>query len=922
MANNLTGDFDVVAEFAILAVNRLLAAMHQTGRFLHSISAHVDDNPHPTRPGWPTLVGVVDTFGDAIANQRQIGSPNPFPGASAVTDAVYSRLGTLLNPDLLVATVGQINPSHISGNVQLQLFPPTLAVPQTANASLTVRMNLMARFFPDKNTAPLAQFVRGDLSITAPINKVVAGGVSVIDIDFRADQAVINFTPTYQSTALSAEDLAGINLCIQNGLQTSFLPSSMTLPASIADVQMKTLPGAIAVLLDLNDHPSNPASVTNVFLGGGDDFAFAVGRDYLLNALQAISDNILNQQFAPVKFTVDLSVWGVGTTLHYNYPISVNGASFDLQPGKIVLTITGHAGPAQHAPSDFNFTITVDFSLTAEYDTVVMTVGNVSVTTDSTLAGIVDFFTGDITNSVRNAIATALAEIDVNSMLDTMFNSNTNLGQFLNAQLNPTDGSNQFQPSQVFLIYNSLDISTDGIVVHGSLLIYPDWPAPYVEFEPIPQNVTGLTNVTTLQGTDYSALKTWIPGGTIGQYTWSAQGQQQSYPIDVDPNRFVLIHSSQTVAEAAIAPASASASASAVSLPGYSPLCLTITGNRISNYGTPPTYQTVTASICGYTRFPVVLGGLLSNARAVAPMLAITRPGASGGIVVSGQTRVAIDRSGAAAPNLVVHFADTKSSGQLHLLTQALGRSNRKDAPTAVIAVLSPDQLSKAPFVPGVIYAEDLDGSWHSALGVTSSKSPLTVVVGPRGGIAWQGEGPLEAEKLAPVLTRYLVKRAPVRLSFPVLNLRIGQPAPDFLVEYAPGRQMPISKFKGQPITAIFWTSAVKTSIQAVRDLQASATKRSVAAPAALKRKSPAPMVLAINDGDDPAVARAVAAENGITAMLVTDPKREISLAYGVTQWPTIVTLDASGTVTGIRYGYVPGETSAALGSTVVGKKK
>ena len=915
MANNLTGDFDVVAEFAILAVNRLLAAMHQTGRFLHSISAHVDDNPHPLKPGWPTFLGVVDTFGDAVANQRHIGTPSPFPGSSAATDAVYSRLGTLVNPDLLGETLGPFVPSHISGDVQLQLFPPTLEVPQTADASLTVRMNLMARFFPDKNTAPLTEFVRGDLSITAPINRVVASGVRVIDIDFRANEAVINFTPTYQSTTLSAEDLAGINLCIQNGLRTSFLPSSITLPASIADVQLKTLPGAIAVLLDMNDHPSNPASVTNIFLGGGDDFAFAVGRDYLLNTLRLISDNILSQSIPPVKFTVDLSVWGVGTTLHYNYPINLTGASFDLQPGKIVLTITGHAGPAQHAPSAFNFTITVDFSLLPEANTVLLQVGNISVSTDSSLAGIVDFFTGDITSSVQSAVAAAIAATNANSMVNAMFDSNANLGNFLNAQLNPTDGPAQFQSQQVFLVYNSVDIQTAGIVLHGSLLVF-DWPAPYVEFEPIPQSNTGLVNVTTIQGTDYSALKTWIPGGTIGKYEWSVQGQQQSYPIDIDPNRFVLLHSAQTVAEAAGAPGSAPQ----LALPGYSPLCLTITGNRISNYGTPPTYQTVTASTCGYTRFPVALGGLLSHAGVITPMVAITRPNPSGGIVVSGQTRVAIDSTGAAAPNLIVHFADAKSFGQLHLLTEALNRSRRKDAPTAVIAVLTPDQLSKAPFTPGVIYAEDLDGSWHRAVGVESSKRPLTVVVGPRGGIAWHGEGALEVEKLARVLTRHLVKRAPVRLSLPLLNLRIGQPAPDFLVEYASGRQMPISKFKGQPIIAIFWSGAVKTSIQAVRDLHASATKRSAGRPSALKGKSPAPLVLAINDGEDPAVARAVAAESGITAMLVTDPKREISLAYGVTQWPTIVTLDASGAVTGIRYGYAPGGTLTTAGPTVVRK--
>jgi hypothetical protein len=94
MANALTGDFDVVAQFSILAVDRILAAMHQTERFLHSISVRIDDNPHRGPiVNWPTVVGVVDSFGDAVANQQQVGKPNPFPGASAATDTIHSRLG-------------------------------------------------------------------------------------------------------------------------------------------------------------------------------------------------------------------------------------------------------------------------------------------------------------------------------------------------------------------------------------------------------------------------------------------------------------------------------------------------------------------------------------------------------------------------------------------------------------------------------------------------------------------------------------------------------------------------------------------------------------------------------------------------------------------------------------------------------------
>jgi peroxiredoxin len=911
MANILTGDFDVVAEFAVLTVDRLLATMHQTGRFLHSISIRVDDNPRPQRPGWPVIVGAVDGFGDAIANQRQIGRPNPFPSAATVASAAFAHLGTLLNPDQLVNVLPPFTPSHISGVAQLQLFPPTIANPQSDSTNLTVRMNLICRFFPDKGTAPLAEFIRGDLQITAPMNKIVSGKINVLDIDFKAEDAVISFTPSYTSNPLSAEDLAGINLCIQNGLQTSFLPSSVTLPNTIADVQLKTLPGALVVMLDLNDHPSTASSVNNVFLDfGNDDFAIAVGRDYLLNTLRMVSDNVLSQGFAPVQFSVDLSLWGIGETLHYDYPIQVSTASFDLQPGNIVLTINGSAGPETHGhpPSSFNFTVTVQFSLQASGPDVSLILGDVSVSTSSTLAGIVDFFTGDITDAVRNAVTTAISSTGVGAMVSAMFNANTNLGNSLNSQLNPTDGSAQIQSQQLFLIYNSVDIQAAGVVLHGSLLVF-DWPAPYVEFEPIPPSAGIGGIISPIQGTDYSALKTWIPGGTIGEYEWSMQGQ--SGPFDIDHNRFVLLHSGQVVAEPV------AAAAAAIALPGYSPLCLTITGNRISNYGTPAVYQNVSASICGYTRFPL-LPGIEIGAANLALTVAITRPSPTGGLVVSGEVAAAVDPAGGAAPNLVVHYADSASSAQLQFLTQAISKSHHKSAPTAAVAVLTPDQLAKAPYTTGIVYGVDHDGSWAKAFKIKSTKRPLTLIVAPGGKIVWESEGPINADVLAKALTRHLIKRSPVKLSLPRLNVRIGQPAPNFLFEYASGREMPLSKLSGQPIILIFWRSTVKSSITAVRNLQVFTAKSTVATKvrSVLKTNSATPVVLAINDGEDPQVARAAAAESGITAILVTDPKREISQGYGVNMWPTIVSLDQNGLIAGIKYGYLPGEPSDSPSQT------
>jgi hypothetical protein len=72
MANDLTGDFDVVAEFAIPAANRVIAAMHRAERFLHAMSVRVDDTRRRPdhRADFPTLVASMDSLGEPSVQPR------------------------------------------------------------------------------------------------------------------------------------------------------------------------------------------------------------------------------------------------------------------------------------------------------------------------------------------------------------------------------------------------------------------------------------------------------------------------------------------------------------------------------------------------------------------------------------------------------------------------------------------------------------------------------------------------------------------------------------------------------------------------------------------------------------------------------------------------------------------------------------
>jgi peroxiredoxin len=876
MPSNLTGEFDVVAEFSLDAANRVLAAMHRVERFPHSISARVDDNPLPgEKVPRPVFVGAVDSFGDTVVNHEQIGKPNPFPGQLAATDPAHSLLGQILNPDVVGATVGPIIPSHLQGLVQLQFSPPELEIDDRSGTNLTVREHLRCRYFPDRQTTPLAEFIRGDLAITAPVSQIASQSTTVkaIDVNIKADQVTIGFTPA--NVSLSPEDLAAINLAIRNAMITSFLPSNFPLPDNINFMSFKTMfgpPGALLAMINMGPAAGNPNSFNNPFIRPADDFAFGVGRDYVLAAFNSVTQSILNQPFPPVTFPVDLWL----TTLHVTANITLSSVTADLQEGNIVLTIQGNATTNKWWLRQFGFTVTQLFTLRLLGSSADLDVGDLSMTTTSTLANL---FIDNAKGAMQTARDQALAQSNAQGIVYQNLDSQAYLGGFLSSLLTPARPSIRPQPQGFQLTYTSYEIHPSGIILHGAVSVR-DWPPAHVEFQEIPATV----HQFQLEH-DYTALNSWIPGGWIQRFDWSSQGQPQ--PFHTDEDKFVLFEPPASIQDG---------NPSTSPVTGFVPLCLTLRGTRLSSSGAEVA-QPVVATACGVTQFPIV-GGTVATDNGTDPVIAIAQAGPQGQAIVTGHASARLAGSGASPPNRIVYFADDKTSGSLDFLARALVQSKRGDATTAILGVLTADQLSKTRYTPGVVYADNQNGAWERVFGVKTSKRPLTLIVNPSGKIVWQQEGEVDTATLAAALAKGLVRGAAVKVQTLRLTLRLGNPPPNFLFEYAPGRQLTLAKAAGRPVTLVFWNSASQPSIEAVRDLQGTAgpTKRT------------APLVLAINDGEPADVAKKVAAANRLTAIIVTDPKREISFAYGVTVWPTVVSIDAQGLVSDIRYGRQAGQ--------------
>lgn len=894
MANDLTGDFDVVAQFAIGAANRLLASMHRSERFLHSISMRVDDTD--PGPNHTSVLGQVDIVGVAIADQDRLGNPPPVP-PSGGSRSPFPILDDIVNVDFAGVAVDPIVPSQLKGRAQAQLFPPTVDVPDNSGKRLAVTIPIIARYFPDPGTSPLAEFVRGQIQITASITQVASQVGRVIELDLKSSDVAISFAASFASTPLTAEDTAGIDLLLRNALKNSFLPSNAALPPNITHVDFKTLRAsrnALAVLLTLTPGgaPGSFASVGNVFLQAGDDFAFAAGADFVKASLQSTLDSILSQPVDPVRFDID----AVFHTFHITYTVTLNSAAIALEAGQILLTIAGHAHTATSWLPDFNFTVKQDFTLAPDGSTADLVIGDLSLDTDSFIA---DRFTGAAIASIAKARDRALAQSGAQQTVRRLLGADENFGGLLASLLRPPQNSTTNPPPEPpRLAYTSVDITPSGIVLHGALSV-PDFPPVHVEFVEIPP-VGPITSPLDLPA--YSALNSWIPGGFVERYEWSRLGQQG---VAFEPNRFIFEERPSAVATAAAAgPAGAAGGAIVANPPvtnavlGYHPLCLTVRGTRLTPSG-PVAAQSVSGSVCGYNSFPVS-GGFNAAALRAVPLVALPHARSDGRVEVTGHTPARVDPTGTRIPNRLIHFADAKTVGEIETLVAALLESKRSDAPAAVIVVLAADQLAAAPFVAGVTYADDENGAWSGLFGPVTQR-PLTLLLGPKGNTLWRHEGPVDKRALVGALRGNLVGLKAMRPALLPSAVPIGLQPPNLIFEYAPGRELTLRKLRGRSATIVFWRSDSKPSLDAIRD---AANRGNGSADAAS-------IVIAVNDGEAADVAKRVFAENKLGGILLIDADRRVARAYRVQAWPTTIVVDKHGLVTRVAVGRdVPRETA------------
>ncbi len=828
MSNPLTGDFDLVAQFSLPTVNRILGSIHQKGdvsndgiTFLHSFRTHIPQNPGP---GFPVGKGGI-----------------PIP-----------------------------NPSAVQGIIEVQVSTPTITLVANSSTRVTAHFEIMAHYIADDSPSTLPEFVHGELQVTFSILQQAAGGNnSLLTMDIQAANLEVNFISD-SGLPLSAQDLAIITAELKTFLKTSFEPVNASLPKGIDFLRFKTMPGGTpvaALLLSLTSAVLNANAadgVTNTFLQGNHDFAIAISSEFVLGLLEPMKQQI--------ESTPPQNISSCGGSA------AISSPKFSAQlenTGLIAITITA-TGTFHWLFGTDALSITIlqhlQLSLIEATQTFVLSAPSDPTVTIQGLP----FYTVTAENDLkaqfiaqRNA-AINQAQVQINNSIQ----KSLDLSGILKSALKISATTK----------YQSLQVTADGLILQGSMSM-PDRPDADVEFE------------LSLDGNSFDALNSWIPAGTIQQYTWSWYVPTKVYPFGttktlVDNQRFVMPFPSDMPHDP-------------------SQVCLEILGTQVASSGNGTYVVDVYTSGCNFGSFgpsiPVLIPkwwDKLAVGVLGLPDPASQDPGAAVGLVAHLDAQAAADLQANAAVPTLVYFSDAQVAESLNTLSRTITAIREKESALSMILILPSgslerlqiQELAELRFVAAesrvaLAFTEDYEGTWAQSL--HAEKMPSTHLLSPSGQVVWQQDGTLNAAKLTAAIEAQLVRGSrltwmPLR-SFPA----VGALAPDFLFDLAAGENIALRRLQGRRIMVNFWTTWSSPSLEQLRRLQRlqdQSTEDDV-------------VIVAVNDGEKPDQAAEFFRKNGFTMHFVPDEYRQIARLYRIRCWPTTVTINEHGKITRTQFG-------------------
>ena len=887
MPNSLTGGFDTVVLARLGIVNGLLAALHRNGgseakspSLLHSFTLPVGSVPFTPDDhrilAWEKSFGIA---GGAMERGKMVAAATP-PGVLQEIQEATRRY------EAFHEDIGGLTSWH--GLAEVQASTPSVSFPPDSTSAVSATFKIRARFIRGQGSAALPGPIHGEVTAGFHVDLDTSGSAPVVEVTPSADDNEIYFTPV-PSTGLDATDAGKISFQVRDALRNRFEPMTVELDPDFKFAGFKALGsggGQVVALPAMLEGGSAPGlgGVQNDFLKSSDHFGIAVSKDFINPKMQPMLDSLES-----ISFTQKVKFLGFITLATYN--VSVSNAKLIWKTGELEVEVTGKAVTGSIFP---NYDFKVEQRLTLVLDTSTQDVNLVAVG-DPIVSGLPSEAEAEAKATIKSERDAAIASAQ--SQIDNALNQVS-----LDDALSSLDGAAPME-------YSSIEIKTEGVVLHGK-----------VEYRGASYAQVHIDE--TKWGYGFTGLDSWMPGGWVERFLWSwRETGVMSLPWGASVQTEIREHVFDLTKP------------SGVNVAG---VCLAIEGTQVSSHGTeipnleggdvcsvrPPSWLVATMPKWWDLFLPIWEIDPSPEERLDESILAHVNMNAR----ATGRTRL--------GANTIVHFAGDGAQAPLDGLDEALGglgggafqqiRSGgqerpeeesggrQRGKPIAVCLVLPRGELSESRAEVEkrlgsldrhtdvlLTITEDYEGRWSRAF--AHEGGPGSYLLNARGEFVWQTRGEPEARAFVEASRHLLngpeISYHPLRLDVP----RCG-PAPNVLFPTTGGRRMALRRLRGRAVWLVFWKS---WSTPCVRELRRLEGLRETS-------EGEAPVVLAVNSGEDRECLPGVVEKLGLELTVVPDPNGRIARSYGVPCWPTTVFIDEDGNVSGAHYGAVPRASKAA----------
>jgi hypothetical protein len=825
---NLSGEYDLVVEVSVEALNAIMAAVHANQdpgypRMPHSLSLVVDD----AHQGDDDPIPAAERTGIRTRAEVQVSTPT----LSLPVDTLVVR------PEVMTLARRVARPTDGGAEApsvgpRIVRWPPPWIQPSAPSITATTRLRAWIR---DTTDPPLPSFVDGDLVVTTTLARTDVPGVGMFVTLDRTNGPTVTFRPR-AGTGVTPDQASVIAQAVRNVIRVGTEPSTfrVRVPPEVRHLDFELQPQARrpSALLTVTLGPNVPGPnalgrVAGGMLPDGADFAVGVGRDHVLGLLGSSLFQGLPGQFSSSK-------WGVSAKLRPNWA----GASFDLEAGRIVFALDGDGDISWWGVNDhFTFHIRQGFRLVLGSEGIeVVRDGDPVVDLDDVAVG-GGYLEAKAREKIREASDAALAaratelkdDLDVARHVESII-----------AGINPN-------PAGVAL--TGVDVRPDGVLVTGTIGLAVTAPV-----------IAGQVG----RGGFTDALESWIPGGTVERLVW----ERYPPPADtrVEEHRFVT---------------------DAITGKLRGGVCLRVEGTRVTPGGG---VVALSGSAC-FPFAPVLHPvGVRDMATAMAtPLLPLEEPGPDGTRLIGHYDPWATGQVPAEGQGTLLVHVGTDAREVEALLSEAL-TSRKGRGGVVAVGVVRPggkgaggrSQPGERPAgSEGILLVEDRDGSWAEATGAAEGGA---VLIGPRGKIVWQAKEAATARQIANALDRHGkdvgeggegAELATQPIAFAV---RPGLRPPDVPIRLPDGSELSLLRFKGRGLALAFYTSRSEPSIEHLDLL------REVG-----NGGEEGPLVIAIGDGETWEDVAALVEARRLPFLVVADADRLVARSFGIWAWPVTV---------------------------------